>query len=155
MSRSARVLVVAVLVLLGVTALFFGGGRIQMCFLPVSARMPSVQCEQAMGVPDIGWGLPVLALTIAVARFVVAPVPAGRRWWILVGGILGGAIGGAAFLVLRPLTMEGFDSTGTWISIPRPLDSYALATAVVCGALLGAIVLRRVPQVRRVRLARS
>lgn len=156
MSRSARVLVVAVLVLVGATAaVLFGVGQIQGCFLPVSARMPSVQCEQAMGVPDIGWGLPVLALTIAVATFVVAPVPAGRRWPVLVGGILGGAIGGAAFLVLRPLTMEGFDASGTWISISRPLDPYALATAIILAALLGTIVMRWVPGVRRLRLARS
>jgi hypothetical protein len=154
MSRSARVLA-AGLVLLGATALIFGGGQILMCFLPVFARMPSIQCEQAMGVLGIGWGLPVFALTIAVATFLVAPVPAGRRWPVLVGGILGGAIGGAAFLVLRPLTMEGFNSSGGWISIPRPLDTYALATAVIFGALLGTIGVRLVPEARRVRLARS
>lgn len=154
MSPAARVFAAAGLVLLGAAALYIGS-RIQVCLLPVSARMPSVQCEQAMGVPDVGFGLPVLALTIAVATFLVAPVPAGRRWPVLVGGILGGAIGGAAFPVLRPLTMEGFDSTGTWISISRPLDPYALATAVVFGALLGTIILRRAPGVRRVRLARS
>jgi hypothetical protein len=51
--------------------------------------------------------------------------------------------------------MEGFDSGGVWISIPRPLDPYALATAVVFGALLGAIVMRVMPGVPRVSLARS
>ncbi len=108
-----------------------------------------------MGIPDIGWGLPFLELTITVATFVVAPVPVGRRWTVLVGGILGGAIGGAAFLVLRPLTMEGFDATGTWISIQRPLDPYALVTAVIVGALLGTIAIRLLPEVQWVRLARS
>jgi len=156
MSLSARVLAAGLLVLVGATAfVLFGGGQIQPCAPPVSARMPSVQCEQAMGVPDIGWGLPVLALTIAVATFVIAPVPAGRRLRVLVAGLLGGAIGAAAFLVLRPLTMEGFDSGGTWISIPRPLDPFALATAIILAALLGTIVMRLLPEVRRVRLARS
>jgi hypothetical protein len=115
-----------------------------MCLGPLGVT--AVQCAQATGVvPDVGMGLPVLALTIAIATFVVAPVPVSGRGPVLVGGVLGGAIGGAAFLVLRPLTMEGFDASGTWISIPRPLDTYALATAVVFGALLGASVLRRRP----------
>jgi len=51
--------------------------------------------------------------------------------------------------------MEGFDSNGSWISISRPLDPYALATAIILAALLGTIVMRLLPEVRRVRLARS
>lgn len=149
MSLAARVLAACLLVLVGVTTALFFGGQVGMCLGPLGVT--AVQCAQATGVvPDVGMGLPVLALTIAIATFVVAPVPVSRRGPVLVGGVLGGAIGGAAFLVLRPLTMEGVDASGTWISIPRPLDTYALATAVVLGALLGAIVLRR-----RVRLARS
>lgn len=154
MSLSARILVAAVLVLLGATAALFFGGRIGGCLGPLGVT--AVQSARASGiVPDVGLGLPFMALMISLATFVVAPVPAGRRLRVLAAGILGGAIGAAAFLALRPLTMEGFDSNGTWISIPRPLDTSALATAVVFGALLGMIVLRRVPWVRRVRLARS
>lgn len=154
MSFAARGLVAGTLVLLGAAAALFFAGQVGECLGPLGVT--AVQCAQATGVvPDVGIGLPVLALTIAVATFAVAPVPVGRRLPVLAGGILGGAIGGAAFLVLRPLTMEGLDSSGTWISIPRPLDTYALATAVVFGALLGMIVLRWVPGARRVRLARS
>src|SRR5450759_2939027 len=57
------------------------------------------------------------------------------------------AHGAAAFLALRPLTMEGFDASGTWISISRPLDPYALATAIILAALLGTIVMRLLPEV--------
>jgi hypothetical protein len=154
MSRSARVLVAAVLVLLGAMAVPFLGSRIGGCLGPLGVT--AVQCARASGiVPDVGLGLPFLALMISLATFVIAPVPAGRRLRVFVAGILGGAIGAAAFLALRPLTMEGFDSGGTWISIPRPLDAYALATAIILAALLGTIVMRLLPEVRRVRLARS
>jgi hypothetical protein len=78
MSPSARVGVAALLVLLGVTAFGLLGGQIQACLGPLGVT--AVQCFKATGVvPDVGIGLPVLALTIAVATIVVAPVPAGRR----------------------------------------------------------------------------
>ena len=135
MKRSARVVVAAVLVLLGATAARFFAARTE-AFLP-----------------DVGPGLPFLALMISPATFVVAPVPASRRPWVLVAGILGGAIGAAAFLALRQLTaMEGFDSNGTWTSIPWPLDPYALATAIILAALLGTIVVRLLPDGQRPRL---
>jgi hypothetical protein len=154
MSLDARLIVAVNLVLLGAIALLFLGGQLGMCLGPLGVT--PVQCAQATGVvPDVGIGLPVFALTIAVATFVVVPPPVGRGLPIVFGGILGGAIGGAAFLVLRPLAMEGFDSGGTWISIPRPLDTYALSTAVVVGALLGAILARPLPGVRRSRPARA
>jgi len=114
MSRSVRVLVVAVLALLGAMAVPFLGGQIQMCLGPLGVT--EVQCARATGVvPDVGVGLPFLALMLSLASFVLAPVPAGWRLRVLVAGILGGAIGAAAYLALRPLTMEGFDSNRTWI----------------------------------------
>jgi hypothetical protein len=154
MSRTRRVLVASVLMLLGTN------GRV--------VRRPS-----SRDVPRASWrysgprrpadGLtaggrdrpPVLALTVALAGFVVAPVPASRWLAVLLGAILGGAIGAAAFFAPRPLTMDGFDSGGTWISVPRPLDPYAFATAIILAALLGTIVMRLVLDVRRVRRAQS
>jgi hypothetical protein len=101
MSRSARVLVAAVLLLLGALAVPFLGGRIQACLGPLGVT--AVQCAQATGVvSDVGIGLPFLALMISLAIFVIAPVPARRRLRVLVAGLLGGAIGAAAYLVLRP-----------------------------------------------------
>ena len=145
MSRSARILVVAVLVVLGAIAVPFLGTRIQMCLGPIGVT--AVQCAQASGgVPEVDLGLPLLELMILLATVVIVPVPAGRRLRVLVAGVLGGAIGAAAFLALRPLTMEGFASNGTWISIPLPLDPYALATAIIMGALLGTIVMRLLPE---------
>lgn len=143
MSRSARALVAAVLVLLS-AVLWLLGGTIQVCLGPLNVT--AVQCAKAWGgPPDVGPALPLSALLISLAVFLIAPAPAGRRLRALVAGILGGAVGAAAFLALRPLTMEGFDSTGTWISIPRPLDPFALATAVILAALLATIVVRLPP----------
>ena len=154
MSLDARLIVACNLVLLGAIALLFLGGQFGMCLGPLGVT--PVQCAQATGVvPDVGIGPPVFALTIAVATFVVAPPPVGRGLPVVLGGILGGAIGGTAFLVLRPRTMEGVDSGGTWISVARPLDACALATAVVFGALLGTILARPLPGVRRPGPARS
>ena len=135
MSRSFRVLAAAVFVLLGATVALFYAARTE-AFLP-----------------DVGLGLPFLALMISLATFVVAPVPAGRRPRVLVAGILGGAIGAGAFLALRQLSSgEGFDANGTWSSIPVPLDPYALATVIILAALLGTIVVRLLPEGQRPRL---
>ena len=135
------------------TGLFLGG-QVRMCLGPLGVT--AVQCARATGVvPDVGIRLPVLALSVAAATFVVAPVPVGRRLPVLVGGIIGATLGATAFLVLRPLTLDGFDASGAWISIPRPLDPYALLTAVILATLLGTVVMRRVPDVRRVWSARS
>lgn len=136
-----------------ITALLFGG-QVGTCLGPLGVT--AVQCAKATGVmPDASMGLPVLAVTIVVATFLVAPAPTGSRMALLVGGILGGAIGGAAFLVQRPLTMEGFDSRGIWISIPRPVDAAALATAVIFGAFLGGILRSRMPPIQRRRSTHS
>ena len=146
MNRTARVLVAGILVLLGATASLFFGGRIGQCLVPLG--WSAVECALASGsAPDVG-----LALMISLATFVLAPVPSGRRLRVLVAGVLGGAIGAATFLALRPLATEGFDSSGTWVSIPRPLDPYALATAIILAALVGTIPLRLLPEGQRPRL---
>jgi hypothetical protein len=51
-----------------------------------------------------------------------------------------GVTAGLAFVALRPVTMEGLTWSGSWASIPRPLDPGALATAMVLGAFVGALV---------------
>ena len=135
MNRSTRVVVAAVLLLLGAAA----------------ARLFAARTEAFL--PDVGQGLPFLALMISLATFVLAPVPADRRHWVLVAGILGGTIGAAVFLALRQVTAtEGFDSSGTWTLIPAPLDPYALTTVIIVAALLGTIVVRLLPEGQRPRL---
>jgi hypothetical protein len=131
MNRSASVLVAVVLALLGATAALFYGARTE-AFLA-----------------DVGLGLPFLALMVSLATFVLAPVPASRRPWVLVASILGGVIGAAAFLGLRQLTDGGFDDNGVWL----PLDPYALATVIILAALLGTIVVRLLPEGQRPRLS--
>jgi hypothetical protein len=141
MSRPTRFLIAGLVLLFGGTLGVFFGGQVGMCLGPLNVT--AVQCARATGVvPDVGLGRPILALTLAIATVIIAPVPTGHGRSALLGGIVGGAAGAAVFLVLRPLTMEGFDSSSTWISIPRPLDVYALATAVIVGGLLGWMVMR-------------
>lgn len=135
MNRPTRVLVAAALLLLGV----------------VAAMLFPDRAEDIL--PDAGLGLLVLAIMISLATFVLDPVPAGRRFWVLVAGILGGAIGAALFLVLRQLrAVEGFDASGAWVPIPAPLDPYALATVMILAALLGTTVVRLLPPGQRPRL---
>jgi hypothetical protein len=154
MSRSARMLIAGVLVLVGVAAALYFGGQVGMCLGPLGVT--AVQCARATGVvPVMGLGVPIFAVTVAAATLILAPIRTGRRAPARLGGILGGALGGAAFLALRPLTMEGFDSTGAWISIVRPLDPNAMTTVVVLGALLGAVVAELISRVRQGRSARS
>jgi hypothetical protein len=154
MSAAVRVLGAGVLVLLGGTAEVFLSGQYPACLGPLGVT--AVQCAKASGVvPQVGIGLPIFALAVAAAAVLVAPRPAGRGRIALFGAILGAVVGGLAFLALRPVTMEGLDSTGAWISIPRPLDLGALATAAVVAAALGVFVLGRIPLNRQVRTRRQ
>lgn len=142
MSTPRRILVAIALVLVGLSAALLLGGQAGMCLGPLGVT--PVQCARVTGVvPSAGTGLPILALMIAIAAFVVAPPRPERGRSVLAGALVGGAIGAVAFLLFRPTTMEGLDSTGTWISIARPLDPSLLATAVVLGGLIGASAMRR------------
>jgi hypothetical protein len=153
-SRSTRVRVAWTILAFGVAAwLFLGGGQIGACLGPLGVTM--VQCAKATGVvPGVGVGLPVVVLTSTIAASLVVPIPSAIRLPVLLGWILGGAAAGAAFLVLRQRTMEGYDSSGTWISIGRPLDGDALATAMLLGGLLGALAIRVALGARRARPGR-
>jgi hypothetical protein len=52
----------------------------------------------------------------------------------------GAALGAALFLALWPRTLEGFDSQGRWLSVPRPFDPAAFATAILVGAVVGFVL---------------
>jgi len=136
-----RVLVAAALVLIGMTATIFLGGERGACLGPLGVT--EVECAQTTGiVPSFGIGLPILAVALAGSVFVLAPVSADARVPVIAAGIVGGAIGGLAFLALRPQTMDGLTSSDSWISIARPLDENALATAIVVGAFAGSYLWR-------------
>jgi hypothetical protein len=123
------------LVAAGAVAYLFLGPTMAMCLGPLGVT--AVQCAKATGiVPTAGAGLPVLTAAVAGAVLLVGGPPAGRRRASFAGAIAGGLIAGGAYVVLRPRTMEGLTSYGTWISIERPLDLAALAAAVILGALV-------------------
>ncbi len=137
MRRRTRTLIAGLVALLGApVALIFGGGGVAMCLGPLNVT--EVECAERTGLfPDVGLGTPVLALTLALALFVLVPIAARDRL-LTVGATAAGAVAGAVlFLALWPRTLDGFDSRGEWLSVPRPLDEWALLTAVVAGATLG------------------
>lgn len=139
MSRSRRVSLATALGALGLLAFLFLHGRIVSCLGPLFVT--KVQCAKVTGVvPEVGLGLPILAVCLAAASLVILPLSVDRRAPALVGGIVGGLTGAVLFAIFRPLTMEGSDSGGQWISIVRPFDPSALATASVLGALIGVVV---------------
>jgi hypothetical protein len=125
------------LLLLGMAAALFLVGEQGMCLGPIGVT--EVQCAMVTGiVPTLGLGVPILGAAIGASVFVLARMPTAVRPGALIMGIFGGVVCGLAFLALRQTTMEGFTSSGSWLSIPRPLDPNALATAVVFGFFLGA-----------------
>ena len=137
MRPRSRTLLAGVVALVGVpVALVFGGGGVAMCLGPLDVT--EVECAKQTGLhSNVGLGAPGLALVLALALFVLVPVAARDRL-LAVGATVAGALTAAvAFLVLWPTTLDGFDSKGQWLSVPRPLDAWALLTAIVAGAALG------------------
>ena len=143
-----RLMLGALIVLVGVpVALVFGAGSVGMCLGPVGVT--AVECAKVTGqFPTVGLGLPMLAATLVLAMCVLVPVARGD--WLRIGAsaAAGGVLGGILFL-RQPQTLEGFDSHGQWLSLPRPLDETGLVTAVAPGAALGFALVRLVFQVRR------
>jgi hypothetical protein len=137
--RTRATLAVLILAVAVPVALFFGGGGVVACLGPLGVT--EVQCAKATGLfSSVGLGAPLLALAIALA--LVVAVPVARRGLaatlILAGG--GAALGAALFLAFWPRTLDGFDSRGQWLSVSRPLDLAALATAVIAGAVVGFVI---------------
>ena len=137
MSQRSRLVVAAIVVLLGApVALMFGGGGVAMCLGPLNVT--EVECAKDTGLfSNVGLGTPALALTIALALVVVVPVAPRDRLGSVASTAVGAVAGGVLFLALWPRTLDGLDSLGQWLSVPRPLDSWALLTAVIVGAAVG------------------
>jgi hypothetical protein len=141
MRHAMPLLAAGSMVLLGIAAFAFLAGERGTCLGPLGVT--EVQCARATGiVPSLGAGVPILVASLAASIFVLAPVSADVRMRVAAAGILGGLVGGLAFLALRPVSMDGWTSGGSWISIPRPLDPNALVTAIVLGAFLGSYLCR-------------
>jgi hypothetical protein len=132
-----RVLAAAVVVLAGIGALLLAGGRVAGCLGPLGVT--PIQCAKATGfVPTVGPGLPVAALAISIGLALLAPIPAGRRRGAIVAGAIGALAAAATFAVAWDRTWTGVDAGGQMLSIDRPLDLEALATAAILAAVGGA-----------------
>jgi cellobiose-specific phosphotransferase system component IIC len=143
MRDAMPLLVAGSLVLLGIAAFALLAGERGTCLGPLGVT--EVQCAQATRiVPRLGVGVPILVASLAASIFVLAPVSRDLRMRVAAAGILGGVIGGLVFLAFRPVTMDGWTSSGSWISITRPLDANALATAIVLGTFVGSYLYRSV-----------
>ena len=139
MHLSRRRVVGALLLLVaGVATFLFAGGQVSMCLGPLNVT--EIQCAKAIGrVPTVGHAPLAAALFTALGALIVAPIPARRRLGA-VGAALIAAIGTAvAFVATWESVWTGVDSAGAPVSMDRPLDVDALATAVVVAATLGAM----------------
>ena len=143
----------AALVLLGVGigGWLFLGGQVARCLGPVGGT--GIQCVQATGVfPGVGTGIPFLAISLVVAAWLVSPPPADRRLAAFAWAAVGAVAGGAAYLALRPRTMEGFTGYGAWLTLVRPVDQDAMLAVAVTAALVVSVIgpglYRRLPRAR-------
>ena len=136
-----------VLLFAGVAALLFLGGRVPQCLGPLGVT--AVQCAKASGViPNAGPGALIFAGLASLALLVAWPVPRMRLRAAAIGTAAATALAIVGYLLLQPRTMEGFDSAGTWISIARPLDSYALVAFAIVAGVLGAALGARLGSTR-------
>jgi hypothetical protein len=139
-----RFLVAGVLVMLGLLAELALAGQVPTCLGPLGVT--PVQCARATGIlPHAGIGLPILVLCLAAATSLSLPPPVGRRQHALIGALLGGLAAGCAYLIFRPRAMEGFDSSGAWLSLSLPLDPNAFVASVITGVALGSELLSWLP----------
>jgi hypothetical protein len=147
--REGRRAIVGIAILLagGAIASMFGGGGVGTCLGPLGVT--EVQCAQKTGmVPNVGLGMPGLAASVTLALIVLVPVRRGDRAQAVVASAAGAMAAGLLYLALTPRTLEGFDSRGQWLTVGRPLDAWAVATAFMVGAATGyvaaAMLARRV-----------
>ena len=130
---------ITLLVLGGGAALLGGGGPAPPCLGPIGVTV--VQCARATGVfPGVGVGIPIFVLAVAIAALVLWPPSRSRLAIPLIAGILGAALGSLVYVVLWPTTLEGYTSTGQYISIARPPDLNAFVATTSAGALLAYLI---------------
>ena len=132
-----RILTSCAVVLSGLSAFLFTGGRVAGCLGPLGVT--EIQCAKALGfVPTVGPGLPLSALAVAVGLLLLAPIPAHCRRGAMIVAALAAGIVAASFAMVWERTWTGVDSAGRMLSIDRPLDLGALVAAAVLAAAVGA-----------------
>ena len=75
-----------------------------------------------------------------------AGFPDGKR--PLLAAACGAVAGVAAYLAMRPRSLEGPDFDGTWLSIPLPLEPVALVSWAPAGALMAMVLVRATEAIR-------
>jgi hypothetical protein len=154
MSQEVRAAASIALLLGGGLVLLLLGGQVAMCLGPLGVT--AVQCYAATGrTPTAGPSTPAGALLIVLGLLILLPV-APKSWAAaLLAATAAGAVAGAAYLALRPRTMEGPGSTGAWFVVQLPLDPDALAAVVIAGAGAAAILTGRMARSRGLREGRG
>jgi hypothetical protein len=119
--------------------LYAGGPMIGPCLGPLGVTV--VQCARASGVfPDVGIGIPVAVLAVAVALLLLQAPPRSRWLSSSMAALVGAGAAAIGYVIVAPGTMQGFISSGEFISIPRPVDRNGLASLVFAGALIGFLI---------------
>jgi hypothetical protein len=120
-------------------ALLFGGGTVAMCLGPLGVT--AVRCAAHSGLaPTEGPWIGMIVSAIALG-ILVAIGRTGFGWREALAGLGGAVLGGVAYLVRRPLTLEGPDYDGTWLVIPLPVVQSTLLFWSLAGSLVGLAVL--------------
>ncbi len=138
MSWSKRIALAAGIVLVGTYLALFFGPQVPPCLGPLGVTM--VQCASVTGiVPTSGPGPVIFGLSVALAVVVLVPARLLRHREVILGAAAAAIAGAFAYLTRRPLTLDGFDSGGRWLSVALPLDVSDVLLAVILGATAGAV----------------
>jgi hypothetical protein len=139
-SRSTRqILAVVAIAFAAFAVLYAGGPMIGPCLGPLGVTV--VQCARASGVfPDVGIGVPIAVLAVAIAALLLAAPPRSRWLWSSMAALVGAGAAAIGYVIVAPKTMEGFVSSGEFITIDRPVDQNALASLAFAGALIAFLI---------------
>ena len=141
MSIGGRVFIASGLVAFAALAASFLGIQVTRCTGPLGGRTTAEAIRDGCISPSVGPGMPILALAFIAAAMLIAPslLRATRASPVRsVGWAAMGALDGlVAYWFLRPTSFTGPTTAGETITVPLPLDVWALITAGIAGAGIG------------------
>ena len=117
------------------SALLLGGGTIGACLGPLNVT--AVRCAvRGGGLPTEGSSGAII--TSAIALGILIAVARTRISRLDAIAAFGGAVAWAmAYVLRRPLTLEGPDFDGTWLVVPLPIVVGTLLAWAITGAIVG------------------
>ena len=142
-----RAVAAAVVAIVGsLSGLVVGGGMVGACLGPLNVT--AVRCAvRGGGLPTEGsWGAIItsaiaLGLLIAVARTRISRPDT-------IAALSGAVVGAMAYILRRPLTLEGPDFDGTWLVLPLPVDFGTMLAWAITGGIVGLAMIAVVRAVR-------